>query len=108
LPPNDPIAAAFEKLMAQDELTPDWLKLRHRLTFALRRLSGTSKCASDVRPAIFGFLRADRGSRDHRTAHFAQRSRQAAALSRQLYAWAAERFGARASPRAAEDAAELV
>ena len=32
LPPNDPIVAAFDALMAQDELTPDWLSLRHRLT----------------------------------------------------------------------------
>ena len=41
LPPNDPIVAAFEALMQQDELTPDWLALRHRLTFALR------SCAAD-------------------------------------------------------------
>ena len=36
LPPDDPIVAAFEALMEQEELTPDWLALRHRLTFALR------------------------------------------------------------------------
>src|SRR6266852_11511 len=54
LPPNDPIVAAFEKLMAQDELTPDWLALRHRLTFALRRLRGRSHRLSDIRVAIFG------------------------------------------------------
>jgi len=29
--------------MKQDELTPDWLALRHRLTFALRRLRGGSR-----------------------------------------------------------------
>ncbi|WP_204315031.1 hypothetical protein, partial [Klebsiella pneumoniae] len=34
LPHNDPIVRAFEALMQQDELTPDWLALRHRLTFA--------------------------------------------------------------------------
>src|SRR3954462_5259960 len=34
LPPNDGIVRAFENLMAQDELTPDWLALRHRLTYA--------------------------------------------------------------------------
>jgi hypothetical protein len=50
---DDPIVAAFEALMAQDELTPDWLSLRHRLTFLLHRLRGTSR-VSDVRLAIFG------------------------------------------------------
>ncbi len=42
LPPDDPIVTAFEELMKQDELTPNWLSLRHRLTFALRRLRGGS------------------------------------------------------------------
>jgi hypothetical protein len=54
LPPNDPIVAAFEQLMQQDELTPDWLSLRHRLTFALRKLRGRSDRLSDIRVAIFG------------------------------------------------------
>jgi hypothetical protein len=54
LPPNDPIVEAFEKLMRQDELTPDWLALRHRLTFALRRWRGSSPRLSDIRVAIFG------------------------------------------------------
>ena len=40
--------------MAQDELTPNWLSLRHRLTFALRRLRGGSQRLSDIRVAIFG------------------------------------------------------
>src|SRR6202011_426141 len=53
LPPNDPIVSAFTALMQQDELTPDWLALRHRLTFALRRLRGSSRLA-DIRVAIFG------------------------------------------------------
>jgi hypothetical protein len=53
LPANDPIVAAFEALMAQDELTPDWLSLRHRLTFMLHRLRGSHR-VSDVRLAIFG------------------------------------------------------
>jgi hypothetical protein len=53
-PPNDPIVLAFEKLMAQNELTPDWLALRHRLTFALKRLRGGSHRLSDIRVAIFG------------------------------------------------------
>src|SRR6267154_2120132 len=35
LPPDASIVTAFENLMAQEELTPDWLALRHRLTFAL-------------------------------------------------------------------------
>ena len=121
LPPDDPIVAAFEKLMAQEELTPDWLALRHRLTFALRRLRGGSKRLSDIRIAIYGpaaltalarragetalraaeeivlcgacraetllralgFFSADRRSRHHRPAHFAERPRQPAAGSRQ-------------------------
>jgi hypothetical protein len=54
LPPDDPIVAAFEALMQQDELTPDWLSLRHRLTFAMRKLRGGSKRLADIRVAIFG------------------------------------------------------
>jgi len=54
LPPRDPIVLAFENLMGQDELTPDWLALRHRLTFALRRLGGRSNRLSDIRVAIYG------------------------------------------------------
>jgi hypothetical protein len=53
LPANDPIVAAFEALMAQDELTPDWLSLRHRLTFMLYKLRGTTRI-SEVRLAIYG------------------------------------------------------
>jgi hypothetical protein len=54
LPPDDPIVTAFEKLIKREELTPDWLTLRHRLTFALRRLRGRSNRLSDIRVAIFG------------------------------------------------------
>ena len=54
LPPDDPIVAAFEELMEQDELTPDWLALRHRLTFVLRKLRGGSNRLSDIRVAIYG------------------------------------------------------
>ncbi len=54
LPPDDPILKAFEDLMEQEELTPDWLSLRHRLTFALRRLRGGSNRLSDIRVAIYG------------------------------------------------------
>ena len=53
LPPRDPIVAAFEALMAQDELTPDWLSLAHRLTFLMHRLRGTTRI-SEVRLAIYG------------------------------------------------------
>jgi len=54
LPSGDPIVVAFEGLMEQDELTPDWLALRHRLTFALHRLRGGSNRLSDIRVAIYG------------------------------------------------------
>jgi hypothetical protein len=54
LPPDDPIVAAFTSLMQQDELTPDWLALRHRVTFALHKLRGGSKRLSDIRVAIYG------------------------------------------------------
>jgi hypothetical protein len=54
LPPRDAIVAAFEDLMEQEELTPDWLALRHRLTFALRQLRGGSNRLSDIRVAIYG------------------------------------------------------
>jgi hypothetical protein len=54
LPPDDAIVRAFENLMEQEELTPDWLALRHRLTFAIRQLSGRSSRLSDIRVAIYG------------------------------------------------------
>jgi hypothetical protein len=54
LPSGDAIVAAFEDLMEQEELTPDWLSLRHRLTFALRRMRGGSNRLSDIRVAIYG------------------------------------------------------
>src|SRR5260370_26708467 len=54
LPPDDPIVAAFEDLMEQEELTPDWLALRHPLTFALRRLRGKSDRLSDIRISLYG------------------------------------------------------
>jgi len=53
LPPGDPIVAAFASLMQQDELTPDWLALRHRAIFALRKFRGSNRL-SDVRVAIYG------------------------------------------------------
>jgi hypothetical protein len=54
LPPHDPIVSAFQELMEQEELTPDWLSLRHRLTFALQRMRGGSNRLSDIRVAIYG------------------------------------------------------
>jgi hypothetical protein len=54
LPPGNPIVVAFEDLMEQQQLTPDWLALRHRLTFALRQLRGGSRRLSDIRVAIYG------------------------------------------------------
>ena len=54
LPPSDPIVRAFADLMEQEELTPDWLALRHRLTFAVRKFRGGSNRLSDIRVAIFG------------------------------------------------------
>jgi hypothetical protein len=54
LPADHAIVVAFEELMDQEELTPDWLALRHRLTFALRGLRGGSNRLSDIRVAIYG------------------------------------------------------
>src|ERR1700694_3677621 len=54
LPSGDPIVAAFEDLMQQDELTPDWLALQARLTIMLRQLRGGSNRLSDLRVAIYG------------------------------------------------------
>jgi hypothetical protein len=53
-PPDDPIVREFEALMRQDELTPKWLSLSHRATFALQRLRGGSKRLSDIRVAVYG------------------------------------------------------
>jgi hypothetical protein len=54
LPPHDPIVNEFEQLIAQKELTPNWLSLSHRVTFALQRLRGGSRRLSDIRIAVFG------------------------------------------------------
>ena len=61
---------AFENLMEQEELTPDWLSLRHRLTFALRRLRGGSNRAlrhprGDLRPGGADRARAPRRAKLH-------------------------------------------
>ena len=49
-----PIVRAFEELMEQEDLTPDWLALRHRLTFMLRQLRHRSSRLSDIRVSIYG------------------------------------------------------
>jgi hypothetical protein len=54
LPSDDAIVLAFESLREQEQLTPDWLALRHRLIFAIRRLRGGSSRLSDIRVAIYG------------------------------------------------------
>jgi hypothetical protein len=54
LPPDHAIVTAFEHLAGQPDLTPDWLSLRHRVTFALRKWRGGSKRLSDLRLAIYG------------------------------------------------------
>lgn len=54
LPPDDPIVAEFEQLIGQEDLTPNWLSLSHRTTFALQRLRGGSRRLSDIRVAVFG------------------------------------------------------
>ena len=54
LPQKHQIVGAFEDLMEQEELTPEWLSLSHRLSFAIKRLSGGSQRLSDLRIAIFG------------------------------------------------------
>jgi len=54
LPPDDPIVGAFADLMEQEELTPEWLSLKHRIAFFAKRLRGGSNRVSDVRVAIYG------------------------------------------------------
>jgi hypothetical protein len=71
LPSRDPIVTAFESLMQQEELTPDWLALRHRLTFAMRRLRGRSNRLPDIRVAIFGPASLTALARRHGRLHHA-------------------------------------
>jgi hypothetical protein len=54
LPADDPIVRAFADLMEQEDLMPDWLALRHRLTFMLRQMRRRSSRLSDIRVAIYG------------------------------------------------------
>jgi hypothetical protein len=133
LPPDHAIVTAFEDLMEQDELTPDWLALRHRLTFTLRRLRGGSNRLSDIRVAIYGpaalTALARRSNQLHHALpkqsfyavhaepklffepwdfsavigdpeiiglHISPKGRgKTQPIAGSLYAWAAERFGAR-------------
>jgi hypothetical protein len=54
LPPKNSIVAAFQDLIEEEELEPDWLALRHRLILTLRELRGKSDRVADLRVAIFG------------------------------------------------------
>jgi hypothetical protein len=54
LPADDAIVAAYTRLMASDELEPDWLSARHRFLLALRPLIGRSGRTADLRVAIYG------------------------------------------------------
>jgi hypothetical protein len=54
LPSHNSIVAAFQDLMEEEELEPDWLALRHRLILTLRELRGKSDRVADLRVAIFG------------------------------------------------------
>jgi hypothetical protein len=71
LPPDDPIVNEFERLIRQDELTPNWLSLSHRATFALQRLRGGSHRLSDIRVAVFGPAALTALARRHGTLRFA-------------------------------------
>jgi hypothetical protein len=54
LPARSSIVAAFQDLIDEEELEPDWLALRHRLILTLRELRGKSDRVADLRVAIFG------------------------------------------------------
>jgi len=54
LPAAHAIVETFEKLMAQDNLTPDWLPFKHRLAIASHRLTGRSHQVCDLPGSIFG------------------------------------------------------
>ena len=54
LPGDDAIVAAYTRLLASDDLEPDWLSVSHRLLLALRPLIGRSGRAADLRVAIYG------------------------------------------------------
>src|SRR3954447_6460228 len=54
LPRHHQIVTAFTDLMEQDELMPDWLSVRHRLTYWMRALRGRSQRVSDIRVALYG------------------------------------------------------
>ena len=54
LPADNPTVRAFEDLIEQEDLTPDWLALRHRVTFMLRQVRHRSSRLSDIRVAIYG------------------------------------------------------
>ena len=71
LPADDPIVAAYARLMASDALEPDWLSLRHRFLLGLRHLTGRSSRAADLRVAIFGPASLTALARRHGELHHA-------------------------------------
>lgn len=71
LPPGDPIVGAFEKLIAQDELIPAWLSMKHRVTLALHKATGKSSRLSDMRVSIYGPPALTRLARAHGSLQYA-------------------------------------
>jgi len=53
-PADDPIVAAYAKLMATDDLEPEWLSARYRFQLMLRHLGGRCSRACNLRLAIYG------------------------------------------------------
>lgn len=55
LPPNNPIIAEYERLIEQDDLTPNWLEFKRRvLRPAFYRLTRTPFSPSDLGITIYG------------------------------------------------------
>lgn len=54
LPGDHPIVDAFEELMAQDDLIPDWLELHHRAKAAWWRFRGRPFVPADLKLSLFG------------------------------------------------------
>ena len=54
LPADDAIVAAYARLIASEELEPDWLSAAYRFQLALRRLCGRCSRAANLRVAIYG------------------------------------------------------
>jgi hypothetical protein len=54
LPPAHPIVDLYEKLMAQDELVPEWITLRQRFKMFFRSRFKATFNPSDIKLAMFG------------------------------------------------------